>query len=145
MARVDAAVTSGRAAEKFDQMVAALGGPDNFADTYKKHLPVAAIVRPVFSEETGVLSRVDAHAVGNAIIVLGGGRRMLGEKLDLAVGFTDIAHIGDTIDFVTPLATIHAATEEQAEEAAMLLRAACEISEADTSARPVIYDILTGD
>jgi thymidine phosphorylase len=145
LARVDAAVTSGRAAEKFDQMVAALGGPDNFADTYEKHLPVAAIVRPVFSEATGVLSRVDAHAVGNAIIVLGGGRRMLGEKLDLAVGFTDIAHIGDTIDSATPLATIHAATEEQAEEAAMLLRAACEIFEVSTPAQGVIYEILTGD
>ena len=143
LAKVDAAVTSGRAAEKFEQMVAALGGPSGFVDDYEKHLPVAPVVRPVFAENSGVLSKVDAHAIGNAIIVLGGGRRMLGEALDLAVGFTDIAHIGDTIDSATPIATTHAATDEQADEAAMLLRAACEVSAAGAPAQTVIYDILT--
>lgn len=68
---------------------------------------------------------------------------MLGEALDLAVGFTDIAHIGDTIDSATPIATIHAATDEQADEAAMLLRAACEVSASGAPAQTVIYDILT--
>jgi thymidine phosphorylase len=143
--KVDAAVTSGAAAEKFDQMVAALGGPVGFVDTYEQHLPVAAIVRPVFTEQAGVLARIDAHAIGNAIIELGGGRRLLGETLDLAVGFSDIAHIGDTVDSTTPLATVHAATDAQAEEAAMLLRAACETSSANAPPQAVIYDILTGD
>jgi thymidine phosphorylase len=143
--KVDAAVTSGAAAEKFDQMVAALGGPVGFVDTYEQHLPVAPVVRPVFTENGGVLVRVDAHGIGNAIIELGGGRRLLGETLDLAVGFSDIAHIGDTVDATTPLATVHAATDGQAEEAAMLLRAACETSEASAPPQAVIYDILTGD
>jgi len=143
--KVDAAVTTGAAAEKFDQMVAALGGPVGFVDTYEKHLPVAPIVRPVFTEKAGVLSGVDAHAIGNAIIELGGGRRLLGETLDLAVGFSDIAHIGDTVDSTTPLATVHAATAGQATEAAMLLRAACTTAETSAPPQAVIYDILTGD
>ena len=145
LAKVDEAVTSGRAAEKFDQMVAAMGGPSDFVDSYEKHMPKAPIVRPVFSEQSGVLSEVNAHGIGNAIIELGGGRHVLGEPLDLAVGFTDVAHIGDVIDSQTPLATIHAATDEQAEEAAMLVRAACQISEGSVQENPVICDILTGD
>jgi thymidine phosphorylase len=145
LTKVDEAVTSGRAAEKFDQMVAAMGGPADFVDSYQQHLPTAPVIRPVHSDKTGVLSRVDAHGIGNAIIELGGGRHVLGEALDLAVGFTDIAHIGDTVDPETPLAIIHAATDEQAEEAAMLLRSACEVSEAGVPAQAVIYDILTAD
>ena len=145
LAKVDAAVTSGAAAEKFDQMVAAMGGPVGFVDSYERHLPTAPITRPVFAESVGILSKVDAHAVGNAIIELGGGRHTLGEALDLAVGFTDIAHIGETVDSETPLAIVHAASDEQAEEAAMLLRSACEVTEAGVPAQTVIYDILIAD
>lgn len=145
LSKVEDAVTSGRAAEKFDQMVAAMGGPTGIVDSYAEHLPTAPVIRPVFSEESGILSQVDVRGMGNAIIELGGGRHVLGETLDLAVGFTDIAHIGDTIDHETPLAVIHAATDGQAEEAAMLVRAACMVSERGSQASPVICDILTGD
>jgi thymidine phosphorylase len=145
LAKVDAAVTSGKAAEKFDQMVAAMGGPVGFVDSYEHHLPTAAITRPVFADDAGILSKVDAHAVGNAIIELGGGRHVLGEALDLSVGFTDIAHIGDTVDAETPLTIMHAATDEQANEAAMLLRAACDVSDTGVPKQAVVYDILTAD
>jgi len=145
LAKVDAAVTSGKAAEKFDQMVAAMGGPTGFVDSYETHLPTAPITRPVYAERSGVLSKVNAHTVGNAIIELGGGRHVLGEALDLAVGFTEIAHIGDTVDSEAPLAIMHAASNEQAEEAAMLLRSACEVTETGVPAQAVIYDILTAD
>jgi len=40
-------LTSGKAAEHFDKMVAALGGPKNFLNTYQNHLPRAPIIKPV--------------------------------------------------------------------------------------------------
>jgi thymidine phosphorylase len=141
--RVGEAVSSGRAAEKFDQMVAGLGGPSDFMDNYEKYLPVAPIIQPVYPRESGVLSQVDAIQIGNAIIELGGGRRVLGETLDLAVGFTDIAHIGDTVDSARPLAIIHAASDEQAQVAADMVRDACEVSEAGGEIHPVIHEIFT--
>ena len=143
MQRVDDAVSSGRAAEKFDQMVAGLGGPSDFINSYEKYLPVAPIVRPVYPLSSGVLSTVNAIQVGNAIIELGGGRRVLGETLDLSVGFTDVAHIGETVDSARPLAMIHAASEEQAEVAARLLQDACNVSEAGVVKQPVIHEIFT--
>jgi thymidine phosphorylase len=141
--RVGEAVSSGRAAEKFDQMVAGLGGPTDFIDNYEKYLPVAPIIQPVYPRSSGVLTQVDAIQVGNAIIELGGGRHVLGEKLDLAVGFTDIAHIGDTVDNARPLAIIHAASEEQAQAAAEMVRSACEVSETRGEIEPVIHEIFT--
>jgi len=143
--KVRDAITSGRAAEKFDQMVAALGGPSNFIESYNDHLPVAPVVKPVFAETAGILSAVDAHEIGNAIIELGGGRRILGEALDLSVGFTDVAHIGDAVDSQTPLAVIHASTVEQADVAAQMIRHACEVSETSGEEHVVIYDILTAE
>lgn len=141
--RVRDAVTSGRAAEKFDQMVAALGGPTNFIDSYASHLPAAPVIEPVYAASAGVLAKVNAHTIGNAIIALGGGRSELGQTLDLSVGFTDIVHLGDSVDSSRPLAMIHAKTSGQARVAAEMLRSACEIAEAPGPERVAIYDILT--
>jgi len=139
------AITSGRAAEKFALMVAALGGPSNFIESWKKHLPVAPIVQPVFSESAGKLVRVDVREIGNAIIELGGGRRLLGEKLDFSVGFTRMAHIGDVVDNNRPLALVHAQTDEQRKTAARMIQHACEVSDADGEEPAVIYDILSAE
>ncbi len=94
--RCEEAVTSGRAAEVFDRMVHALGGPAGFVDDYSKHLARAPVVRAVQAE--GVVVRVDTRAVGNAIIELGGGRRKVGETLDLSVGFSEIAPTGHSAE-----------------------------------------------
>ena len=143
LSKTDNAVTSGLAAEKFEQMVAAMGGPANFIAEFEQHLPKAPVVVVVFAESAGTLAEVDTMKTGNAIIELGGGRRMLGEALDLSVGLSNIAHIGDAVDAMRPLATIHAATEEQAETAAAMVRAACTVTDTSVNRKPVILDILT--
>jgi thymidine phosphorylase len=90
----------------------------------------------------GFLAEVDAFAVGNAIIALGGGRRKLDDKLDLSVGFTDVAPIGTKVGRDTPLAMVHAASEDAAKHAAELLRNACRIEQEAPSSRPVVYRVL---
>ena len=141
-ARADAAVASGDAAEVFNRMVAALGGPPDFAGGFRRHLPAAAVLRPVPAGGAGYLAEVDAFAVGNAIITLGGGRRKQDDRLDLSVGFTDVLPIGTKVDRDTPLATVHAASADAAERAAELLRKACRIAEARPSPRPIVHRTL---
>ena len=141
--RCEDAVTSGRAAEIFGRMTAALGGPADFVENYDRYLPKAPVVRPVHAK--GIVSAVDTLAVGNAIIELGGGRHSVGEQLDLSVGLTDIAAIGTRLDGERPLAVVHAASEEDADVAERSLLAACSLSEDAPGTRPVIYEILDGD
>ncbi len=135
-------VTSGRAAEKFGQMVAALGGPSDFVEHYDKYLAKAPVVRPVYA--SGIVTAIDTRAIGNAIIELGGGRRIVGEKLDLAVGFEHIAAIDTKVDEATPLAVIHAASEADAVTAERNLRAAVTLDDTMHGERPVVLEILTG-
>jgi thymidine phosphorylase len=141
--RCEDAVTSGRAAEIFGRMTAALGGPADFVENYDRYLPKAPVVRPVHAK--GIVSAVDTLAVGNAIIELGGGRHSVGEQLDLSVGLTDIAAIGTRLDGERPLAVVHAASEKDADVAERSLLAACSLSEDAPGTRPVIYEILDGD
>ena len=141
-ARCDEAVSSGRAAEAFGRMVAALGGPADIIDRYDAHLAKAPVVRAVHA--SGVVGAVDARAVGNAIIELGGGRKQVGETLDLSVGFSDIACVGTELDSGTPLAVVHAASEADAERAEKNLLAAVTLADSAPPERPVIHEILAG-
>lgn len=140
--RADAAVTSGKAAEVFGRMVAALGGPADFLEQPDHYLPSAPATSPVPPPRDGYLAAVDARALGNAIIELGGGRRRADDKLDLSVGFTDIVPIGSAVDRGRPLAVVHAANETDAQRAIHNLRAACTIAPSPPQARPVIYETL---
>jgi thymidine phosphorylase len=136
------AVESGRAAEVFGRMVAALGGPTDFVETYDRYLPRAPVIRRVQAE--GIVSAVDTLEVGNAIIELGGGRRRVGDQLDLSVGLTEVAAIGTRLDRERPLAIIHAATETDAAVAEEHLRSAYTLSDDAPGENPVIYGILEG-
>jgi thymidine phosphorylase len=140
--RCDRAVSSGRAAEIFGQMVSALGGPVDFVEKYETYLPHAPIQRAVIAE--GIVAAVDTRGVGHAIIELGGGRHMVGEELDLSVGLTRCAPIGTELDSDTPLAVIHAASEDDAAAAEQRLLAAVTLAEEASPERPVICEILTG-
>ena len=138
----DEAVTSGKAAEVFARMVSALGGPADFVENAASHLARARVTRPVHAR--GFVNEVNARAVGNAIIELGGGRREVGQELDLSVGFSDIAPIGAELSADRPLAVVHAASEADAETAEKNLLAAVTLSESQPPGRPVVSQILTG-
>lgn len=143
--KVDAAVTSGNAAERFARMVAALGGPTDFVENYSRYLPQAAITQPVFAADSGYIVAEDAFLLGNAIIRLGGGRAELDDVLDLSVGLTDKAPIGTWVDKDRPIALIHASSADSAEAAAAMIRQACQVSEKQPAERPVIGRILTAE
>ncbi|MEO1201135.1 MAG: thymidine phosphorylase [Pseudomonadota bacterium] len=140
--RCEATITSGSAAEVFARMVSALGGPGDLVENPAAHLPRAPVVRPIAAR--GTLIAMDTRAVGNAIIELGGGRRKVGETLDLAVGFSDVATLGTDLDEATPLAVIHASSEDAAARAEQNLLDACSFGDAPPDARPAVVEILTG-
>ena len=141
MASCEEAITSGRAAEVFARMVSALGGPSDLLENFGRHLPKAPVVRAVHTG--GIVHSMDVSAVGNAIIELGGGRRQVGEELDLSVGLSAVAAIGTELDENTPLAVIHAASERDAEIAEQNLIAAIKTGESAPAERPAVYEILT--
>jgi thymidine phosphorylase len=140
--RADAAVRSGQAAERFARMVAGLGGPRDLLERWRQYLPKAPIVAPILPSEAGFVASVDARAVGNLLIRLGGGRQVVGERLDLAVGLTEVAGIGTRVGPDRPLALVHAQSAEQVQQATAALRAAMRLAEQAMAPPPVVHDIL---
>jgi thymidine phosphorylase len=122
--RIADALQSGRAAERFDAMVAALGGPSDLVERFAEILPAAPVIRDVAPARPGVVEAIDARAIGLAVIGLGGGRRRVEDAVDPRVGFDRLAGLGAHVDAETPLARVHAADDAAAEAAMQALRAA---------------------
>jgi thymidine phosphorylase len=141
--RLVAAKESGAAAERFQRMVAALGGPTDLLERPHRHLPAAPVQRPVFADRPGYLAAKDVRVFGLAVLELGGGRRRVEDRIDHRVGLTAVLNLGDPVGPDRPLAIIHAADEESAARAAATIRAAVQISEDRPAAAPPIADRLT--
>lgn len=124
------ALDSGAAAEKFAKMVSILGGPTDFVEKMDDHLAAAPIIRDVLAKSSGKVASVNTHGVGMAVVALGGGRRMPTDKIDYAVGFDQLAGLGDSVDASKPIARIHARDETSAVEAEKRLAEAYEIGTA---------------
>ena len=139
-ARIARALTSGEAADTFGEMVAALGGPHDFVERWRDRLPAARVMVDVIAQDAGLVGRIDTRALGEAVVRLGGGRLRQDDRIDLAVGLSDIARIGERVDPSRPLARIHAATEEAAQAVAGRIRAAFTLVDHAPDAPPLIHE-----
>lgn len=144
-AKLNAVLDNGRAAEIFGKMVSGLGGPADFVESYDKYLPQAAIVRPVYAEREGFAYSMVTRELGLAVVTLGGGRRKPGDALDYSVGLSNVCALGQTIDKATPLAVIHAQSEDAFEEAARAVRSAIEIADKQPEKTPEIYQYVRAE
>ncbi|MFQ6549704.1 thymidine phosphorylase [Aestuariibius sp. 2305UL40-4] len=139
--RIRDAIASGAAADRFDQMIAALGGPKDFAKTWQNVLPEAPVILEVPAPASGHIAAFDGRALGEAVVHLGGGRLVESDRVDPAVGLTGILPLGAQITKGDPLARIHAADEAAAEEAARTVTAAITIGEAPPQPDLILAEI----
>ena len=126
------ALDSGAAAERFERMIAALGGPSDFLSRARALLPKAPVVKPA-ATSAGFVAEIDARAVGVAVVELGGGRRRASDSVDPAVGLTELAGVGEEVGAGRPLALVHARDEAAAEAAITRLTAAYRLAETPPS------------
>lgn len=138
-AKLNQVLDNGKAAEIFGKMIAGLGGPVDFIESYDKYLPKSAIVRPVYAARSGFATAMDTRELGLAVVTLGGGRRKPGDALDYSVGLTDMVALGDEVTKDKPIAMIHAQSESAFEEAASAVKAAIHVGDAKPEQTPEIY------
>jgi thymidine phosphorylase len=134
--KVERALNSGAAAERFARMVAALGGPKDLLEEPGRHLPQAPVRRPVHLEQAGIVGAIDVRALGLAVVHLGGGRRHPKDTIDSRVGLTDVRGIGEPVGPDAPFAVVHAATASDAADAIELVRKAVDVVETAPDAVP---------
>jgi thymidine phosphorylase len=137
------AIVSGKAAEVFGKMIAAMGGPVQFVENWQRFLPEATVIREAKSTEAGYVTAIDGEALGLAVVALGGGRQVEGDQIDPSVGLSDVVRLGAKIEAGQPLARVHAARESAADGAVAALRAAIEVGPRPTRTPSLIHERIT--
>ncbi|MBS8228293.1 thymidine phosphorylase [Vannielia litorea] len=122
-------IRSGDAAERMGRMVAAMGGPNDFLRRWRDRLPAAPAMAYVRPERAGFVKAIDTEALGLAVVEMGGGRKRARDRINPAVGLSQIAQIGDRVDVDRPLARLHAARHRELDAFEARVRAAFQLSE----------------
>jgi thymidine phosphorylase len=90
----------------------------------------------------GNIGRIDARALGLAIIALGGGRTHPTAAIDHAVGLSEVLGLGDRADTERPFAIVHARTEADLEAAARAIEAAVTVVDEAASRDAVVLETV---
>ena len=135
-------ISSGKALEKFREMVELQGGDARVIDDATK-LPQAQHTKQVTSAKAGYVGAIQCEQVGTACVILGGGRERKEDSVDPSVGIVLHKKVGDRVAAGEPIATIYYNAEAKAARARQLLEASYEIAEAAPSTkRPLIHCII---
>lgn len=140
------ALRSGEAAARFERMVALQGGPRNVLRwDGGDRAPHAVGVWPE-GVPSGRVSAIDVRSVGLALLRIGGGRARPGDVIDPRVGLTEVLGVGEVFSAQRPLAVLHAATAEQAAQAAREVAAAFEwVDEGQVVVpSPLVHGVVEG-
>jgi thymidine phosphorylase len=126
---IQRAVSDGAAAERFGRMLAALGGPVSFVEDWARFLPEATVIRQVKAPRAGHVAAIDGEALGLAVVALGGGRRVESDRIDPAVGLSEVVRLGTRVAAGETLAVVHASRSDQADAALAAVQAAITLSD----------------
>lgn len=139
----EARLADGSALDRFQRMVTALGGPADLVANPDAYFPPAPVIAPLPSPQTGFVERVDAYAIGIAMVGLGAGRKVASDLLDQDVGLTGMVHVGDAIAENQPLCILHCRSQADFDAAAEAIIAAIIIGETPPERRPIVTGRLS--
>ena len=140
--RMEVAISSGRAAAKFQEIIAAQGGDPNVIDD-PSILPQAAECELYLAPRDGVVAQVEPKAIGRGITAMGGQRNKVEDGIDPSVGFVITARPGDIVRAGEPLATVFARDRAGVDAGLAALRAAMTIAEDAEPPLPLVSHRVT--
>jgi pyrimidine-nucleoside phosphorylase len=140
--RVREALSSGKAAVKFQQLVEAQGGnPAVLEDP--SVLPQAKEVEVHYAPRGGTVLRVEPRTIGRAVVEMGGGRTTADDMVDPTVGFVITARPGQQVHASEALASIFARDAAGIALGRRALDAAIRIGDGSAETTPLVAARVT--
>ena len=126
--RLDKAIQSGAALDKFIEVTIAHGGDPKVIEdpTLLARAPNEAVIAAPYD---GYVSRCDALTIGSAMVRIGAGRAEKDDVIDPGVGLSVLAKLGDLVSAGDPLARVRYTDESRWAAQRKALTSAWEISD----------------
>jgi len=121
------ALDQGRGVERMARLVERQGGDPRVVED--PHLiPAAPEIGTVSALRSGWVQEISPRTLGYGVVELGGGRRRMGDTVDLRVGFRLFVRPGERVREGDPLGEVHAADPSGLERGARILLEAIQLS-----------------
>ncbi len=134
-------IVDGSALKKLAEFVEAQGG-DSSAVYDTNLLPRAAIIEPLFVQESGYIQHIECEEVGICSLILGGGRETKESEIDLSVGIVLTRKVSEYVERGDIIAYIHGNDHEKIRIAKKRLLNAYSISVQKPEEPQIIKDII---
>ncbi len=134
-------IKSGKAYEKFKEMVSAQCGDVNFVEDYDLFKKAKNIV-PVLSTEEGIVESIDSDIIGSIAVYLGAGRMKEEETINRTAGITICKKIGDYVTVGETLAYIHTEDDKKIAGTAQNLQEAFEFTTKKNNSKSRVLEII---
>ncbi len=135
------AVNSGKAYEKFKELVQKQGGDISYIENTDK-FPKAKHIIPVFAEERGALKSIDTEMIGNISVYLGAGRVRKEDEIDHSAGIIMNQRIGNVVEVGQVLAYLHTNDETKIDGALRNIKNAFELDPKKVAKQKAILGII---
>ena len=109
---ISSVLSSGKAAEKFSQMISELGGANDFFEKPKNYLTPSNIQKNICCKKSGYVKKINTKNLGNILILLGGGRQKVEDDIDFSVGMKLLIELGAYVEKNQPICTLYARDEK---------------------------------
>ena len=139
------ALSSGKAASIFEQMIHSLGGPIDLMENANQYLTPMPIISPIVSTSSGYVSEMNAREIGLSMIHLKAGRTKSIDPIDHGVGLSNIVSIGQWVDKGEPLVLAHVRDKEQINYLQGILPSIFTLSEKSPSIPNLIYETISSN
>lgn len=132
---------TGKAYEKFKEMVAAQGGDVEFVED-PELLDKSKYIMPVLATEAGTVESIDADMVGSIARYLGAGRMQDSGKINRTAGITINKKIGDNVTVGETLAYIHTDEDSKINGTTQNLKEAFKITNKKLNMKSRVLEII---
>ena len=109
---ISSVLSSGKAAEKFSQMISELGGANDFFEKPKNYLTPSNIQKNICCKQSGYVKKINTKNLGNILILLGGGRQKVEDDIDFSVGMKLLIELDTYVEKNQPICTLYARDQE---------------------------------
>jgi len=140
--KINKVLDNGKAAEKFEMMVNALGGSKSFLSTYEKELSHNMYAEDINLGKNGWIKEIKTRELGLLLIELGGGRKQADDKINYHVGYENVLGVGSVIEASTPVIKVLAKSKDDFDRVKELIKNCFIISDKEIKKPPNIYEVI---
>ncbi|HEX6127024.1 MAG TPA: thymidine phosphorylase [Pyrinomonadaceae bacterium] len=139
---VSTKLSSGEALERLRRNIGCQSGDQSVCDDPSKLLDGTVTEVQIKSSRNGFVSVIDTLAIGNALVEMGGGRRLASDAIDHAIGYRCVAPLGTEIRAGETVGVVFCRGESGAAEAIRKIERAYVVDDAPTPSIPLVRDVI---